>query len=157
MGDPEAGAYAPVALWACMSSLTGGADPIAAMVERRIKDGSTEWRALWLIDNTLAYGSVVKGKEGWSAHSEAPGDDQPDATTGWSRPIRGICAVEIADARCRHVEGWSDSGKVWTWSSAARIVFKEGESVDLPPFGEAASDDADARVQEFLKELTSRL
>jgi hypothetical protein len=157
MADRAAGAYAPVALWACMSSLTGGAEPIATTVQRDIHDGSTEWRALWLKGNALAFGSVVKGKEGWSAYSDAPGDDEPDVTTGWVRSIKQVSRVELSQAECRRISRLSESGRAWTWSSSARVVFRDGGSVDLPLFGKPQSDVQDAEIQTLLTELSQRL
>lgn len=154
MADRAASAYAPVALWACMSSLTGGVEPIATTVQRDIRDGSTEWRALWLTGNALAYGSVVKGKEGWSAYSDAAGDDEPDVTTGWVRSIKQVSRVELSQAECRRISRVSGA---WTWSSSARIIFRDGGSVDLPHFGRPQSDVQDAEIQTLLTELSQRL
>ncbi len=157
MADRAAGAYAPVALWACMSSLTGGAEPVATTVQCDTHDGSTEWRALWLTENALAHGSVVKGKEGWTAYSDAAGDDEPDETKGWVRSIKQVGRVEISQAECRRISRVSESGRAWTWSSSARIVFSDGGSVSLPLFGNPGSDAQDAEIQTFLAGVSDRL
>lgn len=157
MIDAQERSTAPIALWACMSSLAGGAEPRAAMVQRRVQDGGTEWRALWMTDTALAFGSVLKGKEEWSAYSDSDGDDQPDLTSGWMRPIKTASRVELSGVQCRRVRNYGESNKVWIWSSTVRIVFDDDESVELPLFGEPTSDDMDADVQRFLKELAQRM
>ncbi|MFC7501809.1 hypothetical protein [Nocardioides sp. GCM10030258] len=110
MIDGHAQATAPVALWAHMSTLTGGAKPIASLVERRIEGGNTEWRSIWLTDTLIAYVAARKAKEGWSAHSQGSRIHQPDAMSGWARPVRSVVEIQLGDAKCWKERSYDETG-----------------------------------------------
>lgn len=58
-----------------------------------------------------------------------------------------VVAVELIDMECRRVSTYSDREGEWQWHSGARILFSDGSTVDLLPFGPGRSDEDDQRVQ----------
>ena len=157
MVDPVARETAPVALWACLSSLTGGSTPLASLVEVGAERRATEWRALWLAETVLAFGAVRKERERWTAYSQGSGDHQPDDMTGWVCPLSSVVRVELDQARCWRETGSGSSEDTWMWSSAARIVVRDVDPIQIPLFGQAKNDQMDEDVRAFIDALVHRV
>lgn len=159
MIDHDARLYAPLPLWAIMASLSGGGEPQHYMTQCRDVEGRTEWRAVWLVGSLLVYGSIGKSEDQWSAysHDDAPDDMQPEKVDAWARPVREIARLQLADVVVKHPKSYSENGREWLWSAAAEIVFADGVTVSLPPFGETSTDDIDRAVQDFLDAITGLL
>ncbi|MGI8721548.1 MAG: hypothetical protein ACR2JG_04915 [Geodermatophilaceae bacterium] len=157
MIDGHAQVMAPVALWAAMSTLAGTREPNCTLVQANLSTGATEWRALWLVEETIVYASMIKSVERWTAYSEAePSDVQPDDTIAWTRRVKDILRVELQDVDCKRVRSLGESEGEWRWSVGAVLQFADAQ-VQLPLFGVSESEEADRTVKEFLDALVARI
>lgn len=105
----------------------------------------------------LAYGVAQKAKEGWSAASQGSEPYQPDATSGWARPVRSVVGIGLGDVRCWKEQTYSEAGEAWMWSSPTQFTIADAEPLLLPLFAELASDNAEREAQKFVAALVQRL
>lgn len=163
MGDVHFHADAPLILGACLSSLTGGVDPVAHVVQREsrqglagVSSGSTTWRALWLTDDLIAFAEAKRAREGWSVGGPW-GEEQPDTMAAWVRPVNSVTAVEVVEARCFTEWDELESANVWQWTSTVSIVFEASEPVQLPLFASAPDNPIYEAAQTFQEALLARI
>lgn len=157
MYDQHARGTAPIALWGCLASLTSGAETVASLVEKQATEpAGTEWRAAWLTETVLAYGTVTKSIQDWTFSDLH--DCEPDSIDGWVRPLSGVSSLDLGSVVFRRVPTpYSDSDQEWSWSSTTRVHFNDGLVIEVPLFGGSTNDERDVEVRGFVDALVRLL
>lgn len=150
--DAQTYDYAPMPLYGAMLYLNAGREVVASVCRSRSSEDQIAWRVAWLTGDLLGYATVSKQAPSWDAES---GDQEPDDSEAWVRPIKEVVQLGIRLLNHRHAgsmvrERWvSDPCPVVTWADGAQLA--------LPLFDGVPEAREREAIDAFATALRSRL
>jgi hypothetical protein len=131
--DPSMAKSAPLVLWRPLCRLAGSADEVeveAAAASCVVSGDSTHWSVVWLTSTAIVHAKACKSMIGvWDAYSD---DQACDDVTVWTRRLDEVQSINATEATIQPIHG--DGGRTWIRSEGYQILFRDGETLDLPLF-----------------------
>ncbi|MFD6515162.1 hypothetical protein [Rhodococcus sp. NPDC060176] len=131
-GDSPQKRRAPFVVYQAMETLIDGADVSAGLADFHSSEGGTEWRAVWVTANSVAYVTANSNLQDWDRESSPTGS--APSIQGWVRPISSIEGFGLSA-----IEDRPSAGAVHEWAAVHQIKFTSGVRIDVPLFGDVAS------------------
>ncbi|GAB7519205.1 hypothetical protein TSUKUMMB_40860 [Rhodococcus sp. no. 34] len=131
-GFSPRGRRAPFVVYQAMETLISGADVSAGLADFQSSEGGTEWRAVWLTTNSVAYVTANSSLQDWDGESSLKGSSP--SIQGWVRPVSSIEGFGLSE-----IEDRPSAGAVHEWAAVQHIEFAGGARIDVPLFGDVVS------------------
>lgn len=131
--DYESDQLAPLVMWGGLVLLQDAEPLLGSMARCKLDKDLTTWRVLWVTETRVIFAEASKQLEGWTAYTpDQGGGADADSLVTWCRPLADVERLELVEQTAARERHYSE---LRTWETNARLVLRDGPTIDLPLFG----------------------